>query len=200
MRIENHPSFWAAVLAFTGTVVIVMDSFTPIHRLIDHSPKWSNIRLAMADLDTFDTKMKDGKMNGMVEKDKPGFAELVHIIRCNRTTLRDEPIVAVVKNQPLGIGGVPLKIVHVALEGNSHAQPLTTDFILQEWVRNYRAKYFLKIGLSVIAIAFLLSVVAHVRRNRKEDTQQSHGEATSDSSPGAESEASHACGIGDVHL
>jgi len=129
-------------------------------------------------------------MNGMVESDKPGFAELVHIIRSNRSSLPNEPIVAVVKNQPIAIGGVHLKIVHVAVQGNSQAVPLTTDFILQEWVREYRAKYFLKIGLSIIAVAFLLSVVAHIKWKEK-DTQQSHGEATSDTAQSAESEASH---------
>lgn len=172
MRIENHASFWAAVLAFVGTVVIVMDSFTSVHGMIDQCPKWKNIRLAVADLDTFDTKMKDGEMNGVVEENKPGFAELVHIIRSNRSSLPDEPIIAVVKNQPVGIGGVPLRIVHVVIQGNSHAVPLTTDFIFQEWVQDYRAKYFLKIGLSIIALAFLLSVVAHIRCKKKEDTQQ----------------------------
>ena len=192
MRIDNKPSFWAAVLAFVGTVIIVMDSFTPIHRMIDRRPKWKNIRLAMADLDTFDTKMKNGKMNGMVERGKPGFTELVHIIVCNRPDFRGKQIVAVVKNQPIGIGGVPLKIIHVALENNSQAQPLTTDYIFQEWVREYRAKYFLKVGLSAIVVAFFLSVIAHIKRKDNDITQQSHGEATSDSAPSAESESSHA--------
>ena len=192
MRIDNKPSFWAAVLAFVGTVIIVMDSFTPIHRMIDQCPKWKNIRLAMADLDTFDTKMKDEKMNGMVERGKPGFTELVHIIVCNRPDFRGKQIVAVVKNQPIEIGGVPLKIVHLALENNSQAQPLTTDYIFQEWVREYRAKHFLKVGLSVIAVAFFLSVIAHIKRKDNDITQQMRGEATSKSARSAASEASHA--------
>jgi len=162
MGIENQASFWAAVLAFVGTVIIVMDSFMPVHRIIDRYPKWENINLAMTDLDTFDTKMADGKMNGMVEKDKPGFRDFKHIICSKRPSLQEKTITAVVKNKPFGAGGVPFKIVHVAVEGNSNAIPLTTDYIFQEWVRDYRAKCFLKIGLSIIALAFLLSVFAHI--------------------------------------
>ncbi len=182
MRIDNKPSFLAAVLAFVGTVIIVMDSFTPIHWMIDRCPKWKNIRLAMVDLDTFDTKMKDGKFTGMVKRGEPGFTELVHIIVSIRPDLRGKQIAAVAKNQPIRIGGVPLKIVHVALENSSQAQSLTTDHIFQEWVREYREKYFLKVGLSVIAIAFFLSVIAHIKRKDNDVTQQTHGEASNASS------------------
>ena len=178
MRIDNKPSFWAAVLAFVGTVIVVMDSFTPIHRMIDRCPKWKNIRLAMADLDTFDTKIRGGKMNGVVERGNPGFTELVHIIVCNRPDFKGKQIVAVVKNQPMITGGVPLKIVHVVRENNPQAQPLTTDYICQEWVREYREKYFLKVGLSVIAVGFFLSVIAHIKLKDNDATQATHGEAT----------------------
>lgn len=181
MRIDNKPSFWAAVLAFVGTIIIVMDSFGPIHRIVDDLPKWRNINLAVADLDTFDTKMKDGKEIGMVEHDKPGFAGLVHIISCNRPDLRDKTIIAVAKNQPIGVGGVPMKIVHVLFENNPQGYSLTTDYIFHEWIRDYRSKYFLKIGLSVIAIAFLLSIIAHIKWKDTKVTQQKDGEVSSES-------------------
>jgi len=192
MRIENHASFWAAVLAFIGTIVIVMDSFAPIHRIVDQCPKWKNIRTAMVDLDTFDTNTKDGKKVGMVEYGKPGFADLVYVVSYNRPNLRNRSIIAIAKNQPIGVGGVPMKIVHILFKDNPQGYSLTTDYIFHEWVSDYRMRYFLKIGLSMIAVAFLLSVVAHVKWGSKRDTQQTHGEATSDSAPSAESEARHA--------
>jgi len=164
MKIENKLSFAAAVLAFLGTIVIVMDRFGPVHRTVDRFPKWRNIATAVADLDTFDTRIRDGKEVGMVEHDKPGFSELVHIIIfVNRPDLRDKTIVAIVKNQPIGVGGVPMKIVHVLFKNNPQGYSLTTDYIFHEWIRDYRDKYFLKTGLSIIAIAFLLSVFAHIK-------------------------------------
>lgn len=180
MRIVNKPSFLAAALAFVGTIIIVMDSFGPVHRIVDKLPKWKNINLAVADLDTFDTKMKDGKEIGMVERDKPGFTGLVHIIFSNRPDLRDKKIIAVAKNQPIGIGGVAMKIVHLQFENNPQGYSLTTDYIFHEWIRDYRSKYFLKIGLSVIAIAFLLSVIAHITWKDMDVTQQKDGEVSSE--------------------
>jgi len=170
MRIDNKLSFCAAVLAFLGTIIIVMDRFGPIHRTIDQFPMWQNISTALADLDTFDTKTRDGKKVGMVERGKPGFIELVRIISGNRPDLKDKTIVSIVKNQPIGIGGVPMKIVHVAFKNNPDAQSLTTDYIFHEWIRDYRDKYFLKVGLSVIALAFLLSVFTHIKWKTREST------------------------------
>jgi hypothetical protein len=170
MRIENKLAFVASVLAFVGTIVIVMDRFGPIHRTVDHLPKWQNIAIAMADLDTFDTKIRDEKEVGMLEQGKPGFRELVHIILKNRPELREQRIVAVVKNQPIAVGGVPIKIVHVAIEGNPQGLTITTDYIFHEWIRDYRDKYFLKIGLTIIAISFLVSVFAHIKWKTRKTT------------------------------
>lgn len=170
MKIDNKLSFAAAVLAFLGTVIIVMDRFGPVHRGVDRFPKWRNIGLAVVDLDTFDTKTGDGKEVGMVEQDKPGFSELVHIILANRPDLQDRTIVAIAKNQPIGVGGVPMKIVHVLFKNSSQGYSLTTDYIFHEWIRDYRDKYFLKVGLSVIALAFLLSVFAHIKWKARHST------------------------------
>lgn len=166
-RIHNWLSFMAAVLGFVGTFVIVMDKFGPIHRKIDHFQKWENISIALKDLDTFDTEGKDGKKLGMVEVGKQGFSELVDIILSNRSDLMNKKIVAVAKNQPVIIGGVPLKIVHVAFANNPKAEPLTTEYVFYEWVNNYREKYFLKKGLLLIALGFLMGVFAHVKRKNK---------------------------------
>jgi hypothetical protein len=84
-----------------------MDKFGPIHRKIDHFQKWENISIALKDLDTFGTEGKDGKKLGMVEVGKQGFSELVDIILSNRPDLMSKIIVAVAKNQPMALGGVP---------------------------------------------------------------------------------------------
>jgi hypothetical protein len=170
MKIDNKLSFAAAVLAFLGTVIIVMDRFGPVHSCVDRFPKWRNIALAVVDLDTFDTKNGGGKEVGMVEQGKPGFCELVHIILANRPDLQDKTIVAIAKNQPIGIGGVPMKIVHVALLNDPQGYSLTTDYIFHEWIRDYRDKYFLKAELSVIALGFLLNVFAHIKRKARHNT------------------------------
>jgi len=73
MKIDNKLSFAAAILAFIGTFLIVMDRFGPIHHTVDLHPKWRNLAASAKDLDTFDTKYRGGKDVGMVEENKPGF-------------------------------------------------------------------------------------------------------------------------------
>jgi len=147
-----------------------MDKFGPIHRKIDQFQKWENISIALKDLDTFDTEDKDGNKLGGVEVGKQGFSELVAIILSNRPDLMNKKIVAVAKNQPMELGGVPFKIVHVAFANNPKADSLTTEYVFYEWVSNYREKYFLKTGLLLIALGFLMGVFGHVRRRTKETT------------------------------
>ena len=169
-RIYNWLSFVAAVLGFLGTFVIVMDRFEPIHRRIDRFQKWENISIALQDLDTFDTEVKDGKKLGMVELGKQGFSELVDIILSNRPDMMNKGIVAIAKNQPMALGGVPFKIVHIAFENISQAESLTTEYVFYEWVRDYREKYFLKIGLILIGLGFLIGVFGHIKRKTKIST------------------------------
>lgn len=168
MKIHNKLSFWAAVLTLLGTI-IVMDTFGLVHWAFDRFPPWRNIALAVADLDTFDVKIAGGKQVGVVERDEPGFAELVHIISANRSDPEDKTIVAIWKDQPIAYDGVGMKIVRVRFENNSQ-DSLTMDYIFNEWIRDYRDKYCLTAGLSVIAIGFLLNVFAHVKRKGKERT------------------------------
>lgn len=163
-RICNWFSFLAALLGFLGTFVIVMDKFEPIHRKINQFQKWENISIALQDLETFDTQVKDGKKLGIVELGKKGFSELMDIILSNRPDMINKDIVAIAKNQPMTLGGVPFKIVHVVYENNSQAQSLTTEYVFYEWVKNYREKYFLKFGLILIGLGFLLGVFGHIKR------------------------------------
>jgi hypothetical protein len=163
LRIYNWFLFIAAVLGFVGTFVIVMDKFGPIHRKIDQIQKWQNISTAIQDLDTFDTRDGSGQKIGMVEIGKQGFKELVDIIHSNRPDLINQKIVAVAKNQPMELGGVPFEIVHVAYANDPQGDSLTTEFIFYEWVRDYREKYFLKIGLLLIALGFLIGVFGHIK-------------------------------------
>lgn len=157
----NWLSLIGSILALIGTLIIVMDSFKPIHNFIDNFKKWENIRIGLKDLDTLDTKIRDNKTVGMLETGKPGFDEVVNILKINRVDLKDKEIVSIVKNAPITVGGVPFKIVHVAFKNNPNAKSLTTDDMLYEWVNKYRWKYFLKWGLVIIFIGFLLSAISH---------------------------------------
>jgi hypothetical protein len=170
LRIYSWLSFIAAVLGFVGTFVIVMDKFEPIHRGIDRFQKWQNISIALKDLDAFDTEVKDGKKLGMVELGKQGFSELVDIIISNRPDMMNKDIVAVAKNQPMALGGVPFKIVHVAFANNPQTDSLTTEYVFYEWVRDYREKYFLKMGLLLIGFGFLVGVLGHIKRKTNVNT------------------------------
>lgn len=118
-------------------------------------------------MDTFDKKDNDGNKLGIVEVGKQGFSELVDIILSNKPDLTSKKIVKVAKNQPVMFGGVPFKIVHVAFANNPRADPLTTEYVFYEWVSNYREKYFLKIGLLLIALGFLIGVFGHIKRKTK---------------------------------
>lgn len=169
-RIHNWLSFFAAVLGFLGTFVIVMDRFEPIHQRINRFQKWENITIALQDLDTFDTEVKDGKKLGIVELGKQGFSELVDIILSNRPDMMNKGIVAIAKNQPMALGGVPFKIVHVAFANNSQAESLTTEYVFYEWVKDYREKYFLKFGLILIGLGFLIGVFGHIKRKTQINT------------------------------
>lgn len=166
-RIYNFVSFSSALLGFLGTFVIVMDNFGPINYVIDQCPKWQNISIALKDLDTFDTEVKDKTKLGMIENDKDGFSEILDIILQNRPDLINEKIVAVAKNQPMALGGIPFKIIHVVCAGNNQAISLTTEYILYEWVRDYREKYFLNIGIKLIALGFLMGILGHIKREPK---------------------------------
>jgi hypothetical protein len=164
-RIDNYLSFVAAILMFIGTLVIVMDKFGPVHRIIDQFPKWRNISAAMIDLDTFDTKAKNGTKIGIIQYGSQGFWKLIEIIRYNRPDLKDEEIVSVAKNQPIIVGGTPFKIVHLAFKSNpKKGHSLTTEYIFYEWIKSYRERYFLKRGLFLIGLGFLLGVFGHIKR------------------------------------
>lgn len=170
-RIHNWLAFVAAILGFIGTFIIVMDRFEPIHRKINRfHQKWENISIALKDLDTFDTEVEDGQKVGMVELGKQGFSELVDIILNNRPDLMNKDIAAIAKNKPIIIGGTSFKIVHVAFANNPQADSLTTEYVFYEWVRDYREKYFLRIGLILIGIGFLIGVFGRIKRKTKVTT------------------------------
>ena len=162
MKAEKLLLLISALLAFFGSLIIVMDRFGPIHNLISNLPKWKNIELALIDLDNYDTPTNDGSNVGMVEQGKPGFSDFLNVIYSNKPNLKNRDIIVIAKNQPISIGGVPMKIVHVGFRGETQGYSLTTDYIFNEWIRDYREKYFLKIGLSMIALSFLLSVFVQI--------------------------------------
>ena len=72
MRRDIWFSGAAAAFAFLGTFIMVADRFECVHR-----NAWRNLAIAETDLDTFDTKDRDGKRIGKVEEGKPGFSKLV---------------------------------------------------------------------------------------------------------------------------
>jgi hypothetical protein len=162
LRIYNWFSFIAALLGFIGTFIIVMDKFGPIHRKISQLNKWKNISIALENLNTFDTN-KDNL--GMIESGEEGFMELVDIIYGNRPDLADKKIEAIAKNKPITVGGIPFGIIHLVFLNNiNKGYPLTTEYIFHEWINNYREKHFLKKGLWLIALGFLLGIFGHIKR------------------------------------
>ena len=166
LPISNWLSFFAAILGFLGTFIIVMDKFEPIHRRIDKFQKWKNISIALQDLDTFDTKFKSKEKLGAVMFDEQGFSELVDIIISKRSDIKNKNIICIAKNEPINIAGVPYKVVHILFENNNHGVSLTTEYIFNEWVRDYREKYFLKIGLILIGLGFLIGILGHIKRKK----------------------------------
>jgi len=166
IKIQNWLSFFAAVLGFIGTFVIVMDNFEFISNRIDKFQKFQNISIALNNLNSLNTTIKDGQKVGMIRLGSQGFSELIDIVIINRPAFRNKQIVAIAKNQPLVLADIPFNIVHIFIANETHAVSLTTEYIFDEWVSNYRDKYFLKFGLSLITIGFLIGVLGHIKRKK----------------------------------
>ena len=161
--ISNWRLLLGSLLGFIGALVIAADRFPPIHRQVDQLGKWRDIASAVKDLNTFDYKASDSQMMGYLDARDRGFSDLVAVIKDNRTDLQDSTIVAIVMNAPIEVGGVPSTIVHVAFKDNLNTMPLTTAFIFYEWIARERERYFLKIGLVFITLAFSWESLAEFR-------------------------------------
>jgi len=163
-RVDNYFAFFSAILGFVGTLVIAMDRFGPIHHSIDRLGRWQNISTGLRTLDTLQTKLHDGQMVGLLQPNSPGFNELAHIISLNRPDFREEDIGTIVKNAPVSVGGVDLRILHIARRNTNSATPIGVEYMLYDWVKDYRQKCFLKYGLSLIGLGFMLSIFSRIRR------------------------------------
>jgi hypothetical protein len=162
-RISNWRLLAGSALGFFGALIIPMDKFPPIHRMVDHCRPWSDIQYAIKDLNTYDYRQADGVLVGLLSPEDRGFDVLTKIININRPDLKVR-IVAVAQNSPITLGGVPSSIIHVAVENSQTAIPVTTDFIFHEWVATYRERYFLRRGLLLITVAFLLGIIGRIEK------------------------------------
>ncbi len=160
-----------ATLCFIGTLIIVIDRFGPIHNFVDKHSKWYDVILALEDIQQFDYKTSDGDYVGHINSKDSGFNEILRIVKSKRPDLREKEVIGIVMNRPMEIGGVPFGIVHVAIRDEPKALSLTTEYIFYEWIRDSRDKWFLKIGITIIAVGFLLTIVGQFqeggrRRNK----------------------------------
>ena len=118
-------------------------------------------------------RLESGKIDPSYTKMRKIFFALERLGKGKILRARDiinKNIVAVAKNQPMALGGVPFKIVHVAYANNPNADSLTTEYVFYEWVRDYREKYFLKKGLLLIALGFMIGVCGNIQRKTKVST------------------------------
>jgi len=155
------------ILCFIGTLVIVIDRFSPVHHFIDNHTKWHHVNLAVEDIQNFDYKTSDGEFVGYVGKSDPGFVELLEIVKNNRQDMKKKEIVGIAMNRIATFGGIPYRIVHAKLKNEPKVLPLTTEYIFYEWIRNFREKYFLKKGITLIAIGFLCGVLGQIIVRKK---------------------------------
>lgn len=162
-----NPQFVGTVLCFLGTLLIVVDKFVPVHIFVNQHTKWHDINLAVLELAKFDKLNASGDQVGYMGEGSKGFSEVVEIVKYNKPNLRDKQIVGFVMNRPINVAGIPLCVVHTAFKDNNNAEPLTTEYIFYEWIKNAREKFFIKWGIFTIGLGFLFEIFGLILRGRK---------------------------------
>ena len=91
IRIDNHLAFFGAVLGFMGTLIATIDRFPVTHQYISTFSKWRNINDALSSLQNVERPDEQHILPSLTEG-KPGFDDLVYIIKLNRPDLTNEKI------------------------------------------------------------------------------------------------------------
>jgi hypothetical protein len=170
IRIDNHLAFYGAILGFTGTLIATVDRFPTTHQYISTFSKWRNIDEALANLQNVEHP-DDQHIIPDITEGKPGFDDLVHIIKLNRPDLANEKIDGIFTETTVGFGNdLDIRILCVGLEQWSildgfkkEAKPIAFELQFFDWVSTYRQRYFLSIGIFVAGIGFLLGVLSRLR-------------------------------------
>lgn len=163
IKITNWWLFISALLGFLGTLLIGIDNFALFQNIANKLPKWRNVNYAITKLNEFNDKLKDGQSVARLYKNDRGFPIIHKIIMRNRPDLSNKKIISIVKNTPATLGGQSFNIVHVQFENNKAAYSLTNEYIFHEWINEYRKYCFLKYGLFLISIGFLVGIIGHIR-------------------------------------
>jgi hypothetical protein len=164
-RISNWRLLTGSFLGFMGSFIIVCDKFPPIHHTIDKFWEWKDVNLGIKALSTLDQRQSDNQLIGYVRNGDPGFLHFVAIIKDNRPDLCDSTIVLIAMNAPISVGGLESKNVHVKFLDNMQTLPLTSEFIFRDWIARDRERFFLRIGLIFVALAFFLGIIGRVQKN-----------------------------------
>ena len=170
IRIDNHLAFFGAVLGFLGTLIATIDRFPATHNYISTFSKWQHIEEALNSLQNIEHLDPEHVLPSLAEG-KPGFADLVYIIKLNRQELTDDKILGIFTQTTIGFGNnLDIRILCVGIERwsilgayQNEAKPIAFELQFLDWVNTYRQRYFLSIGLSVAATGFLLGVLSRLR-------------------------------------
>ncbi len=172
IRIDNHLAFFGAIFGFFGTLIATVDRFPATHQYISSCSKWRNIDEAIFNLPNIEHPDRE-HLIPTLRIGKPGFDDLLYIIKLNRPDLSAENITAIYTQGTVGFGqddNLKIRILCVGLRKwsiidgyKSVGKPIAFEVQFIDWVNAYRQRYFLTIGLSVATIGFLLGIFSRLR-------------------------------------
>lgn len=169
--IDNKIAFWAAVLAFLGSLFVTLDRFSYFQERFSDVGRWKRIASGLKQLDEMNGKNSDGTPLGLLRPNDEGFVELAKIISLNRQDLAKKQIVVIAKNKPVAIARLSIPVIHVAtVDSPLQATPVAFEFGLMQRISAYRTEWFLYRGFILVSVGFLLGVISRIKRKKKEES------------------------------
>jgi len=159
----------SAIFGLIGAFIIVGNKIELIDGMMENTNKWKNITLAINRIDSLNNinPDRDNERIGFVNSLNVGFNELLKIIYVNMPELKDSNIVIIVKSQPLVVGGIAARVINIVYEKELnyekiHYNPITTEYEFYRWIRDYKEKSFLNIGMILIGLGYIFSLISSI--------------------------------------
>jgi hypothetical protein len=160
------------IFGLLGAFIIVGNEFNFSTKILNITKRWKNIEFAINNLDSLkyynpdESDVKSGFVERFdyIEKGDIGFKELMIIIQKNMPGILDSSIVCIIESLPITIGGIESRVINLMYEKDMDKEilnyhPITTKYEFYRWIRDYKHKCFLNLGMIIVGLSYMLNLV-----------------------------------------
>lgn len=160
----NWPSLFGVIISFIGGLFVVsleLPVTKDIVKLLPSIKKVSSARnLLLQERDPIQNTIKQ-----YIKSNEYGFFNLIKIVKRNKSNLSiGEPLAVFILDSGVSMGypDIRQEFKFVFLGYNDTPRvPVGYLNIFDEWIKNYKQRFFLKWGFLIIIIGFAISIGSH---------------------------------------